>query len=140
VLRDVASALAATAASQGVTLRIEEQPALPEVDADPDYVEEALLELGGNALRAIGARGTLVFAAEREASRVALRVRDSGPGVAEGVRARLFEPFFTTRPEGTGMGLPTVRKVVEQMGGEIRLEATGPEGTTFLVRLPLARG
>ena len=81
-----------------------------------------------------------MFAAAPEANAVALRVRDSGAGVPEGVRARLFEPFFTTRPEGTGMGLPTVRKVIEQMGGEVRLEETGPEGTTFLVRIPTARG
>ena len=140
LLRDVASALAATAAARGATLRIEEPAALPEVEADPDYLEEALLELGGNALRAMGAGGSLVFAAEPEANAVTLRVRDSGPGVPEGVRARLFEPFFTTRPEGTGMGLPTVRKVIEQMGGEVRLEETGAEGTTFLVRIPAVRG
>jgi len=140
LLRDVASALAASAASQGTAIRIEAADTLPEVEADPDYVEEALLELGGNALRALGAGGTLVIAARAEANAVALRVQDSGPGVPEGVRGRLFEPFFTTRPDGTGMGLPTVRKVIEQMGGEVRLEATGPAGTTFLVRIPAARG
>ena len=85
--------------------------------ADPDYVEEALLELGGNALRVLAPGGEVVLSAGREGERAVLRVCDDGPGVAEGVRARLFEPFFTTRPDGTGMGLPTVRKVIEQMGG-----------------------
>ena len=140
LLRDVASALAASAASQGTTIRIEAGDPLPEVEADPDYLEEVLLELGGNALRAVGDGGTLVIAARAEANAVALRVRDSGPGVPEGVRGRLFEPFFTTRPDGTGMGLPTVRKVVEQMGGEVRLEETGAKGTTFLVRIPAVHG
>jgi signal transduction histidine kinase len=56
------------------------------------------------------------------------------------VRPRIFEPFFTTRPDGTGMGLPTVRKVIERMGGAVALESTGPEGTVFRLELRLATG
>ena len=112
-------------------------PALPDaLDVDPDYLEEALLELGGNALRVLAPGGEVVLSAGREGERAVLRVRDDGPGVREGVRARLFEPFFTTRPDGTGMGLPTVRKVIEQMGGRCELEATGPDGTTLPRRAP----
>jgi two-component system sensor histidine kinase HydH len=138
VLQAVASALASTAAARGVALETFEAPALPRVAVDPDYLEEALLELGGNALRATPAGGTLAFAATHEGRRVVVRVRDSGPGVPEGVRPRLFEPFFTTRADGTGMGLPTVRKVIERMGGAVALESTGPEGTVFRLELPLA--
>jgi len=139
LLSAVTSALAGSARARDVTIRLTEEPGLPAVDVDPDYLEEALLELGGNALRVAGPGGELVFAASREGPRVALRVSDDGPGVPEGVRTRIFEPFFTTRPDGTGMGLPTVRKIVERMGGEVALEATGEAGTTFLVLLPAAR-
>jgi signal transduction histidine kinase len=139
LLRAVASALAGAAGAQGVALRVEEPADLPSVDVDPDYLEEALLELGGNALRAMPRGGELAIAAAREGAGVAIRVRDTGPGVAAGVRARLFEPFFTTRPDGTGMGLPTVRKVVERMGGEVELESTSEAGSVFRVLLPVPR-
>lgn len=140
LLRDVASALAGSAAARSVAIRIAEEPGLPAALVDPDYLEEALLELGGNALRVLEPGGTLTFEAALDGPRVALRVRDDGPGVPAGVRARLFEPFFTTRPDGTGMGLPTVRKVIERMGGEVALEATSEAGTTFRVVLPAAAG
>jgi signal transduction histidine kinase len=137
-IRAAVSALAGSAASRGIEVRVDLAPDLPLAEVDPDYLEEVLLELGGNALRATSPGGTLVFSAAREGARVALRVRDSGSGVPEGVRGRLFEPFFTTRPDGTGMGLATVRKIVEQMGGEIDLETSGEAGSTFAVRLPAA--
>lgn len=140
VLRAVASALAGTATARGVALETDEAQGLPPVAVDPDYLEEALLELGGNALRATPSGGVLAFSATAESRRVVVRVRDSGPGVPEGVRPRLFEPFFTTRADGTGMGLPTVRKVIERMGGAAVLESTGPGGTVFRLELPVATG
>jgi signal transduction histidine kinase len=70
--------------------------------------------------------------------RVVLRLADTGPGVAAEVRAHLFEPFHTTRPDGTGLGLALCREIVLQHGGTIELEPGGP-GATFRVTLPVAR-
>jgi signal transduction histidine kinase len=67
---------------------------------------------------------------------VEFRVADTGPGVAEADRPRLFEPFFTTRPEGTGLGLALCREIVLGHGGRIDLESSGPDGSVFLVVLP----
>jgi two-component system nitrogen regulation sensor histidine kinase GlnL len=66
---------------------------------------------------------------------VVTEVRDSGPGIPEELRGRLFEPFLTTKPAGTGLGLYVVGRRVRDLGGEVRCES-GPCGTSFLVRLP----
>jgi len=65
-------------------------------------------------------------------------VEDDGPGIPDAVRERIFEPFFSTKGagEGTGLGLPTSRRIVSEHGGVLRLVETGPEGTTFSVTLP----
>ena len=102
---------------------------------DPDFLEDALLELAANALRSMPDGGTLRLALAREDGGIVLRVGDSGAGVPEGVRDRLFEPFFTTRPEGTGIGLATVKKIIESHGGTIALESTGPAGSVFRIAL-----
>ncbi len=66
-------------------------------------------------------------------------MRDNGPGIPEARRESIFEPFFTTKDagKGTGLGLPSARETVRRFGGELVLEHTGPEGTTFTVRLPV---
>jgi signal transduction histidine kinase len=114
-------------------------PATPLVaQLDPDYLEEALLELAGNALRVLGAGGLLSLEAEAAPGAIVLRVRDAGPGIPAAVQKRIFEPFFTTRPDGTGMGLATVRKLVERQGGAVELEASGPGGSVFRLSIPAA--
>ena len=65
-----------------------------------------------------------------------LVVRDSGGGIAEADQNRLFEPFFTTRTEASGLGLAVVRAVVEDAGGAVLLETSGPDGSSFAISLP----
>ncbi len=132
----VAEALADRAAAQGVTVERATQPAA--IDADPDYLEEALLELGCNALRAMPQGGKLAIALELAADTVVVEVSDTGSGVSEGVRDRVFDLFFTTRPEGSGVGLATVRKIVELHGGRIALARSDAAGSSFRVALPRA--
>jgi signal transduction histidine kinase len=106
-----------------------------EVEADSAYLEEALLELGANALRAMPEGGALAIEVRAEGGVATLRFRDTGGGIPEGVRQRLFDLFFTTRPDGTGIGLPTVKKIIELHGGTIELEHSGPDGTVFRITL-----
>jgi signal transduction histidine kinase len=99
---------------------------------------EALYELGTNGIRAMDNAGRLGLQATVSGEHVAIRVVDHGPGIPEAVRSRLFELFFTTRYGGTGVGLATVRKLVETQGGRVTLEQTGPTGTVFRIELPRA--
>lgn len=91
---------------------------------------QALLNLTLNAIDAASPGGEVTIAASVDGSSVRLRVTDDGPGIAPEVHALLFQPFVTTKPEGTGLGLFVSRELVRAHGGALAFE-TGPEGTAF---------
>ncbi|MEO7385624.1 MAG: HAMP domain-containing sensor histidine kinase, partial [Gammaproteobacteria bacterium] len=104
----------------------------------------AVLNLVTNALQAAGPSAMVCVDGRVDGQTAEIRVTDNGPGVPAALRHRIFEPFFTSRPDGTGLGLAVVRSVAEAHGGEIRLD--GPDttgsrsGACFVLRLPLAAG
>jgi signal transduction histidine kinase len=100
-------------------------------------VKQALLNIVLNAIQAMPGGGTLAVSLSHGPSRARIAVRDSGPGIPERIRDRVFDVFVTTREDGTGLGLPIAKRIVEAHGGEIAFE-TGEGGTTFTVTLPLA--
>lgn len=112
---------------------------LPGLRLVEDHLVQVLLNLGLNALDALAGGGRLTFASSRVGDRVELRVADTGTGIAPAVVSRLFEPFHTTKAagRGTGLGLFVSKRIVEELGGTLLLESTSPDGTTFLVRLPV---
>lgn len=85
-------------------------------------------------------RGTVTISVCRDNGRLAIRVADNGHGIPDGVRDRIFEPFFSYgKDNGTGLGLNVAQKIVQDHGGELRLESTSDQGTVFLVTLPWRR-
>jgi two-component system, NtrC family, sensor histidine kinase HydH len=108
------------------------------VHCDPAEITGALLNVLLNAVEAMPAGGTLSVGAEREAGHVDVLITDTGGGIPAAARERLFRPFATTKPDGTGLGLALAHRAVEAHGGALTLEHTGPGGTTFRVRLPHA--
>lgn len=115
-------------------------PELPGLRLVEDHLVQVLVNLSLNALDALGQGGRLEYTSSRTADAVELRVRDSGTGIAPAVVGRLFEPFHTTKAagRGTGLGLFVSKRIVDELGGQLILETTGPAGTTFVVRLPIA--
>jgi two-component system, OmpR family, sensor kinase len=103
------------------------------VRADPARLRQVLANLLANAAQAGARRAELRGGVQGEA--VHLIVADDGPGVAAGLRARLFEPFATSRPGGTGLGLAVSRRIVERHGGALRLASESP-GAVFELVLP----
>lgn len=104
---------------------------VPEMRTDPDLLKQALLNLIRNSVEAIpeGIEGSVrVYAAAGAAGAVTITVEDDGPGAPETVRARLFAPFVTSKASGTGLGLPISKKLVEALGGELRLSEADPHG------------
>lgn len=95
----------------------------------------ALLNIVNNAIQACDDTPRVELGAVRSEHQVCLTVTDNGHGIGEEVRSRLFEPFFTTRPQGTGLGLAVVRSVAEAHDGEVLVDS-GPQGTTFSICLP----
>ena len=118
---------------------------------DPEQIQQIVLNLLHNALQAMPDGGELgIGLAELDAAEdartqlaspcVVLTVRDSGVGMSEEVKAKLFRPFFTTKEDGNGLGLATARKAIEAHGGDIQVESEPDEGSTFTLFIPKSPG
>jgi signal transduction histidine kinase len=112
---------------------------LPEVLVDRTLVLRALANVVENALHAMPGRGELIVSAAAEEDSVVVTVRDTGVGMDEEALARVFEPYFSTKTSGTGLGLPIARRNVELSGGSIEVESRKGQGTSVKVRLPVVR-
>ncbi|HRD53024.1 MAG TPA: ATP-binding protein [Flavobacteriales bacterium] len=115
-------------------------PGLPHVRLDRVQFEQVLTNLVMNALHAMGAGGQLDITTEAHERLVHIRVRDSGHGIEATQLRKIFQPFFTTKPtgEGTGLGLSVVHGIIKAHGGDITVESTLGQGTSFTITLPLA--
>lgn len=118
----------------------------PPVRADAEQLYQVFINLVRNAVQAMNRRGELkVSTLLREArstrvgqAKIEIRFSDSGPGISSAALEKIFIPFFTTKPGGTGLGLPICQRIVQDMGGTIEVEHTSSElGTTFVVSLPV---
>jgi signal transduction histidine kinase len=103
---------------------------------DADLFKQAVLNLMLNAEHAMPDGGELIMTTRHEGSSVVLDVTDTGVGMTEEVRTRIFDPFFSTRSGGSGLGLPTTRRIIEAHGGSIDVHSVPGKGSRFSVRLP----
>ena len=124
----------------GVRLELDAQAGLPPVVGDRRLLERALVNLLENALQAIGEEGriTVRLRSPEAQGRVEIVVEDSGPGLGPEAAARAFEPFFSTKTGGSGLGLALVKKIAESHGGGVGLESPGNGGALALMWLPEA--
>ncbi len=135
LLADVKSALTPQLDEQTVISVAPVDPTLC-VSANNDALKGALLNLVTNAIQACGAAARVELCAESNGSSVTLSVCDNGPGIPEDILPRVFEPFFTTRPQGTGLGLAVVKTVTASLGGSVAVESSAA-GTRFSISLPV---
>lgn len=122
----------------GVEVVRDHDPDLPTVRASGTALNQVWTNLVDNALDAMGGRGRLTLSTRREGDRVAVAVGDTGPGVPPELVEHIFDPYFTTKGvgDGVGLGLDTVRRIVEGSGGDVRVESH-PGSTRVTVRLPI---
>lgn len=106
------------------------------VDLDTELMERAILNVVQNAAQAIAGAGRIHIALTREDDRCRLSIADTGPGIPQAIRERLFDPFFTTRHGGTGLGLAITRRAIDQHRGSIEIDSTPGQGTTVTIVLP----
>lgn len=126
------------AASRAISLKFIAQPALCRIQADPDRLKQVLLNLYLNAIHAIGRDGAITVAVrECGDGRVKVSVADSGKGMTAEQLQAIFTPYFTTKADGTGLGLAVVQNIVEQHGGTIDAESTPGKGALFTLYLPV---
>ena len=112
---------------------------LPPVRGVRDHLTQVVLNLVLNAIDATGKGGKIWIEAYPEGDSIVISVEDDGRGIAPDDQPRLFQPYFTTKPQGTGLGLFVSRQIVEEMGGALQFESTPGQGTTFRVYLPADR-
>ncbi|POT55333.1 two-component system sensor histidine kinase ZraS [Citrobacter amalonaticus] len=126
------------AQSREIVLRFSAKPTLPPVQADPDRLTQVLLNLYLNAIHAIDRQGIItVEASESGSDRVKITVTDTGKGIAAEQLEAIFTPYFTTKAEGTGLGLAVVQNIIEQHGGNIQAASPAGKGAVFTLWLPV---
>jgi signal transduction histidine kinase len=108
------------------------------ISVDPELMSQVFVDLIANAIDAVPNEGEVTLEVHSRGTNVELAVADSGPGVPIELRSRVFEPFFTTRAEGIGLGLAIARQIVEAHGGSIEVGQSDSGGARFSVILPTA--
>jgi len=126
---------------RGVTLEMDLAKDPPLVHVDGEQLQQVFLNLALNALQAMGSEGTLTIATrveqERGAHTMVVTFSDTGPGIPEDQRELIFEPLYTTRTDGTGLGLSTSRRIIERHGGNLTVVSRPGHGASFVIRLPV---
>jgi two-component system, NtrC family, sensor histidine kinase HydH len=126
------------ASERNVVIRSDVCPELPFIECDSEQIRQVLLNLILNAFQAMPTGGDISIHVSFDEIRgqIVCNVRDSGTGIDPRHSQEIFEPFFTSKHEGTGLGLPIARKIIQEHGGEIVLAGTGSDGTTIQITLP----
>ncbi len=140
ILEHVRDVLQPEAATREIEILTRVAGPLPVVQADAGQLIQAMLNLVINALQAVDRRGRVELAAAADGDGLVLEVRDTGPGVAVANLGTIFAPYFTTKAEGSGLGLWIVQQIVAAHGGTIQATNAPGGGAVFSVRLPARPG
>lgn len=138
LLDEVRTVVGPQASAAGIDFVVECAPGVPPVQGDAAMLKQAVLNLALNACDAMAGGGRLRIAARGVGRLVELVVEDTGPGIAPEHLDRIFDLYFTTKDEGSGIGLSMVYRTVQLHDGEIEVESTVGSGTLFRMRLPRA--
>jgi two-component system CheB/CheR fusion protein len=128
--------LAKNGLPENVKVTVKVEAAAEKVMADSTFINRIMVNLVNNAVQAMPNGGKLVIKVYKEANDVVIDVTDTGTGVSEALKNKLFTPMFTTKARGQGFGLPVVKRMTEALGGTVSFESQEGKGTTFIIRLP----
>ncbi len=137
LLKNRLAMIAEKAAANSVEIKFETNDGVPEIEADAEKLTQVFDNLLNNALEAMPDGGILRVNVSTEYEKFIVEIADTGAGVDDGDKARIFELFYTTKDKGTGLGLAISREIVEAHGGKMRFESELDKGAAFFVELPL---
>ena len=137
VVRETVELLRPEIENRGLTIRQKLAQGLPETPIDRAQIKQALVNLIKNAIQAMTRGGTLTLQTSEGSEGIWLNVSDTGGGIPPEQIRRIFEPFYTTKRKGTGLGLMIVQRIVREHSGRIELESRVGQGTMFRIWLPL---
>lgn len=136
VLNSVVEIIKAKAELEMVTIK-KEYDFLPELKLDPELIKTCVLNVVTNAFQAMPGGGILSLNTAKQNGKFVLSISDTGQGVSRENLSKVFEPLFTTKTNGLGLGLATTKRVIEEHGGSIDLETTEGSGSSFIISLPV---
>jgi signal transduction histidine kinase len=139
VLRESCGQLGALCARGGITVEMDLDDTIPAVLLDRNQFRQVLDNLCTNARQAMPHGGTVRVSTRRVDGEVEVRIADTGPGIPASLRAKVFEPFYSSSSTGTGLGLAVVSKIMAGHGGSIRLDPKARRGASFSLRFPIPR-
>ena len=133
----VSDALLTVIIPSNIQVSISVNENLTKFEADPAIMRRILTNLMQNAMQAMPNGGQLTLSAQKKGKKVQLTIEDTGVGIPEELKSKIFQPLFTTKAKGQGFGLPVVKRLVEVQGGKISFESKEGKGTKFIIELPL---
>ena len=139
VVKHVCDLLLPEAAAREIDIHVALAAPGPVLRADPVRLTQALLNLVINAMQAIGRQGRIEVGLLANSDSAIITVRDSGPGIPPEKLASIFDPYFTTKPDGSGLGLWIAQQIVTAHGGTLKAHSAPGEGALFTLTLPISR-
>ncbi|MDZ7262098.1 MAG: HAMP domain-containing histidine kinase [candidate division KSB1 bacterium] len=139
LLKEVYQTLKLKMAQPKVVVQVDSSSRLPSIRVNKEEIHQALVNIALNGIEAMSHGGKLVIRAKADKDKVFIEVVDSGPGIAEGERDKIFDLYYTTRKGRIGMGLPLARRWVEANGGRINVKCQEGHGSIFTMVFPVAR-
>ena len=143
LMASVSTVIAEQARAKQVTIKAHDELLKAKLKVDPEHLCRALTNLVVNAIQAAPMGGVVSVRARKDAlwgHSASIEVSDSGSGLSDEAKERVFSPFFTTKESGTGLGLANVKKIVELHGGTVTAANANGGGAVFSIKLPLAEG
>jgi two-component system sensor histidine kinase HydH len=137
IVTHVCGLLRPEAATRKVEILVEVEPDLPLIAVDSVRLTQALLNIVINGIQAINGSGQVKVSAAKSGDTMLLRVQDTGPGIPAGEMSDIFDPYYTTKAEGSGLGLWIAQQIAVAHGGDLRAENAPAGGAVFTLSLPL---
>ena len=140
VVDEVIDFIAPEAKRNGIEVVRDYAPDMPIVRLDTGLIKQAILNITINAQQAMPQGGRLSVSTSHKEGYVHIEVTDTGTGIPRHHQDKIFQAYFSTKKKGTGLGLPTAKRIVEGHGGSISVESTEGRGSSFIIQLPLGTG
>ena len=121
---------------KNVKVTVNVEPAVAKIVADSTFINRIMYNLVNNAVQAMPKGGKLTIQAYKEANDIVIAVKDTGVGIPDKAKSKLFTPLFTTKSKGQGFGLAVIKRMTEALGGTVSFESEEGKGTTFTLNLP----
>jgi signal transduction histidine kinase len=136
-VEEVADLIQPEAERKGISVIVKTGKSVPQILMDKRHLKQALLNLIQNAMAAMPEGGRLGVSTEYRNDEIQISISDTGTGIPEDLLTKIFEPYFTTKKNGTGLGLTITFKIIKEHSGDISLESKEGKGSTFTIHLPV---